>query len=124
MTDIIWQQHNYHGTQSQNKLQSINQYGPEQPERIHFNVSDSHISTIRYPTDQQSDLLKNSFVNSSSASALKQKITSPTTFTTSDTNTINPNSQQIDSCNLLLEGRKTAVNNWSVAIDNNQNPQV
>lgn len=129
MTDIIWQQHNYHRTQPQSKLQTINQYGPEQPERIHFNVSDTHISTIRFPaTDQQSDLLKNSFVNSSSSTTAvhNAKIqSSSNSFSVTATAKIPNNPQHTDSHNLLLERRNTATKNkWSIAIDDNQNPQV
>ena len=108
MTDIIWQQHNYHRSEPQKKLQQKH-YGPEQPERIHF-VSDDHIRTLKFSTQ---DTAKNfSTVN------IKNK---PLVHPES---TVNTTESVKAGQNLLLDRRTNPSNKWSVATDDNQNPQV
>ena len=99
MTDIIWQQHNYHGTK-QSKVQSMKHYGPEQPERIHFNVSDDHLNSIPFSTKHKVDLLKESF---KTRSIENSKQTSTYTVSSED---------------ILRDSESKII------CDSNQNPQV
>jgi len=109
MTDIIWQQHNYHRTEPQNNKVQLKHYGPEQPERIHFNVSDDHIKTIRFSIH---DSTKHTFstVNNNSKSETLVNTSQPPPVSGQD---------------LLLDRRNNTVNNkWSIATEDNQNQQV
>ena len=77
---------------------------PEQPERIHFNISDDNITRQRFSN-------QNSSANTFSTVNIKTK---STPVNTTDSNH-----------SLLLERRPDTVNTkWSIATDDNQNPQV
>lgn len=108
MTDIIWQQHNYHRNEPQNNKVQLKHYGPEQPERIHFNVSDDHIKTIQFSIQ---DSTKHTF------SSVNNK---------SDSETVNKSQPPpVSGQDLLLDRRTNTVNSkWSIATDDNQNQQV
>lgn len=108
MTDVIWQQHNYHRPEPQTT--KIKQhYGPEQPERIHFNVSDNQVNSLRFSTQEPSKVTFSTVNN-------KSKPDSPVNTTTTT----------INNQDLLLDRRSnTAVHTkWSTATEDNKNPQV
>ena len=107
MTDVIWQQHNYHRPEPQTtKIKQ--QYGPEHPERIHFNVSDDQVNPLIFSTQEPSKVTFSTVNN-------KSKPDSPVNTTTTNNNQ-----------DLLLDRRSnTSVNTkWSIATEDIQNPQV
>ena len=115
MRDIIWQQHgsevvnSYHAGERNTKLTG-GHYAADQPEQIHFNVvsSGGHVNAVRETQQHINSFIKNNIsVKSAEAATTSQ-----------------PNSTDIHS--YLLNGGKSGVvgGKWSVAIDDNQNPQV
>ena len=111
MHDIIWQQHdstlnNYHKGE-RNPKATRKHYGVEQPEQIHFNVGTSLVNSVQ--VDQQ-DFVKTKFIKNNTSNLENKNIKS---------------SHAANINKFLLHG-KTGVTDgkWSVAIDDNQNPQV
>ena len=109
MTDVIWQQHNYHrAEQPTSKIQVKQHYGPEQPERIHFNVSDDQVNSLRFSTQEPSQVTFSTVNNN-------PKSDSPVNTTTTNNNQ-----------DFLLDRRSNSTVNakWSVTTGDNKDPQV
>lgn len=109
MHDIIWQQHdstlnNYHKGE-RNQKATRKHYGVDQPEQIHFNVGTGLVNSVQ--VDQQ-DFVKAKFIKNN---------------TLENKNNIKSSHNNINK--FLLHGKTgVADGKWSVAIDDNQNPQV